>query len=157
MHDGIVPAQNGEAWLARTEAQRSRNFIDVGANVGDWAALFLQSMPQVEKVILCEPADAAVKKLRQRFGQVSEVEIVQAAISDTTGEVSFFEQPDAGQMSSLLQAYSGDRAVEKRTPMSTLDERPNDAFLAMLTLSRSMLRVTTCASYAALPAYSHSS
>jgi hypothetical protein len=37
-------AGNGELWLAEAMGPDSKTFVDVGANVGDWAQMFLGAM-----------------------------------------------------------------------------------------------------------------
>lgn len=111
---------NGEAWVVRALAPRIRNFVDVGANIGDWTQMVLEALPAVERGFLFEPAEETANRLRERFVGDHRLEVIQAAASDSVGELEFFEEPDAGRHSSVLGAYArGARAVRVRC--TTLD------------------------------------
>jgi FkbM family methyltransferase len=119
--DGIDPQNNGEAWLARVQAPRASTFIDVGANVGDWAALFLASMPAAGRGVLFDPSAEAAEHLRRRFSGHRGVEVVEMALSEAVGQASFFQEPHAGQLSSLVQGFSPRTTAERSVALTTLD------------------------------------
>ncbi|MBD2385326.1 FkbM family methyltransferase [Cylindrospermum sp. FACHB-282] len=114
-------SKNGEAWLANLIAPQSSTFIDVGANIGDWSVIFLDSMPKNSKAILFEPSDNAMHQLRLRFEQVECIDLVKAAVSDSPGKMYFFEEPDAGETSSLVGNFSQKNALKKLVNVTTID------------------------------------
>ena len=113
------PLENGEAWLAAQIAPTASTFIDVGAFVGDWTAMFCSFAESAPKGLLFEPAVPAAMKLRERFGQSSSLEIVEAAVADAEGELPFYE--GSGRTSSLIREFSTESAVAKLIPTRTLD------------------------------------
>lgn len=116
------PLTNGEAWLVRQVAPQSLTFVDVGANVGNWADLFLQSAPDDCRGLLFDPSDVAFEKLSARFGQSESVQLIKAALGDRAGELPFWEEPGGGETSSL-SPHGGRRGfVEKIVTVRTLDE-----------------------------------
>ena len=56
---GIHAAENGEGWLVAALAPSCRTFVDVGANVGEWTALFLAASGGLAKGLLFEPSPGA--------------------------------------------------------------------------------------------------
>ena len=121
--DAAWVADSGEKWLIRTIAPRCQVFVDVGANTGEWTALFLEAAPPGVKGVLFEPGATALSMLRRRFETSPGVNIVPIALADVEGEHTFFEEPGAGGMSSLLAGHSLHRSTERRTvAVSTLDD-----------------------------------
>ena len=43
--ENVDPCKNSELWLIRLTAPEASNFIDVGANIGNWTAAFLGLTP----------------------------------------------------------------------------------------------------------------
>ncbi len=112
---------SGERWLAAQVAPRCKTFVDVGANVGQWSEMFLHYAPADVRGILFEPGTAALAELRRRIAR-PEIEIVAAALSDRETESgSFFEEPDAGSMSSLTRTAAPPTAVRASVRITTLD------------------------------------
>ena len=122
LHDGIDPTRNGEQRLARAVAPQSSSFIDVGANVGEWTAMFVESAPAGTRGLLVEPSQQAVSILRERFAPHPEIAIVHAAASDQRGEATFHEGQDASESSSLLAGPVEDASVERAVTLTTLDD-----------------------------------
>jgi FkbM family methyltransferase len=112
---------NGEAWLARLIAPTSSTFIDVGANIGNWTSLFLEAAPEHIEGLLFEPSDYAIAKLKQRFEGLVKLSLIKAAVSDNIAQMSFFEEPEAGEMSSLVAGFSNSHATKKVVNVTTLD------------------------------------
>jgi FkbM family methyltransferase len=113
---------SGEAWLAERIGPRCRTIVDVGANRGEWTKMLLSHAPQVEHAFLFEPGRRAAEMLRQAFASRPEVNIIEAALSDhVESEALFFEEPEAGNTSSLTRGASTAAAVETRVKVSTLD------------------------------------
>lgn len=116
----IDPDRNGEMLLQRELAAVLRVVIDVGANRGEWTAHLLDTAPEVERVICYEPALAALDLLQTRFASDQRVEVVAAAVGDVTDNLTLFEEPNAGETSSLVDC-SSDQARPRRVRVLTLD------------------------------------
>ncbi|HSH39076.1 MAG TPA: FkbM family methyltransferase [Chthoniobacterales bacterium] len=65
-----------------------RTVVDVGANVGQWSTMLLDLVTP-EKLIIVEPQPAAFRKLQQRFGNRSAIELHAVAIGDVDGTTKF--------------------------------------------------------------------
>ena len=111
---------NGEEPLIRLLAPHCKTFIDVGANIGDWTELFLHYHSDC-KGMLFEPGNAAFKELTEKFAQLSSVEIIQSAVGSESGEVDFFEEPNAGITSSIVKSFTSANATLVHTQLTTLD------------------------------------
>jgi FkbM family methyltransferase len=59
--------------------------------------------------------------LKNRFSPSEVIEIANVALSDSTGSLEFYEEPDAGTMSSLARGFSGSGAIRRTVDVSTLD------------------------------------
>lgn len=114
--------ENGEAWLLEQVAPGTQSFVDVGANVGNWTDLYLQHCPYIVKALLFDPSESANEALRRRFEDQSSLEVIHAAVGMADGQATLFEEPNSGEMSSLVQGVSNPNAVEKRVRVVTLDE-----------------------------------
>jgi len=118
----IDPDYNGEALLQRELAQELRIAIDVGANRGEWTTHLLEAAPAAERVICYEPASAAIEILSGRFSSDRRVEIVAAAVADEAGERDFFEEPDAGETSSLVSSHANGLSYKRQVRVVTIDD-----------------------------------
>jgi FkbM family methyltransferase len=118
---GRDPTHNGELLLIERALPQARVVVDVGANVGDWAALALGTMPRDARLVCFEPSDGAADRLAERFREESRVEIVRAAVADAPGRRSFFEEPDAGETSSFARENTSRRAEQRVVDVTTLD------------------------------------
>jgi FkbM family methyltransferase len=113
---------SGEAWLAALIAPQCHTFVDVGANRGEWSRLFLSQAPADRRGVLFEPGRAAAQVLRDLFASSPGVEIIEAALGDhEDAEARFFEEPAAGNTSSLTRGAATAAAVETRVRVTTLD------------------------------------
>jgi FkbM family methyltransferase len=115
---GIYFATNGERWLIEQIAPRSKFFIDVGANVGDWSREFASWMP-VARGIAFEPSPATAAELRARLVDCDGIEIVERAISDQSGSATFYAEKNFGVTSSLIRSSTD--AEPLLVEVSTLD------------------------------------
>lgn len=89
---------NGELLLIKLIVARRRSgiFFDVGANKGDWSAeVFGQGFKG--KIIAIDPLSSNISRIRQRFSDTPMLMPLQYAISDATGEATFFSNVDEGQ------------------------------------------------------------
>jgi FkbM family methyltransferase len=112
-------SKNGEEWLVERIAPRVNRFIDIGANVGMWSAMMSEANPGAEGVAV-EPGAEALQALRSRLA--GRVEIVDAAVADSPGMMSLFEQPSASEHSSLVWRPEGTTGIERGVAVTTVDE-----------------------------------
>jgi len=117
------PAKNGEYVLADLIAPTADNFIDVGANVGNWSSRFISQM-NAPRGLLVDANSRCIEALQKKFQDYRELTILHSALSDYCGETSFFEgDGDASAVSSFTPAREYPTAwfVKKPTAVSTLD------------------------------------
>jgi FkbM family methyltransferase len=121
-HLGETPdrSKNGEAWLIQLAATTGSTFVDVGANVGDWTALWLQVDPTPALGLLFDPSEVAAAALSTRFGAFSSLSILPFGVSDRRGEATFFEEPEAGERSSFVKGTSNQGRPKQRL-LTTID------------------------------------
>ena len=117
----IYLSVNGEGWLLSQLGPAIRSFIDVGANVGDWTAAVLAAAPGASG-ILVEPSANAFATLKQRYEHDGRVALTFAAAGAANGEAEFFEEPNAGQSSSLVQASTNGPVEKRRVAIRALDD-----------------------------------
>ncbi len=117
---------NGEQRLIELIAPASRNFIDVGANVGEWSELFLRAGGEEKRGILIEPSRSARAILEKTLAG-EDVRIIHAAASDSEGEAVFHEEEQAGGTSSLLGSFSFAGAESVRVRVTTVDQEAASA------------------------------
>lgn len=120
--ESTSPGSNNEDWLIKQIAPISTTFVDVGANVGNWSSLFLKSSPSSVKGILFEPSHHTLKILRENLGHLSNIEIVDKALGESEGKVSFFDECGMGESSSVIRKSSLTSAVETVVSMTTLEK-----------------------------------
>lgn len=123
LNDGIDMSCNGELWLMDRVAPKATLFLDVGANTGFWSMPFLSRMMHGGKGLLFEPSPIAAKMLEDNLASATNaVEIVRAAVGDTSGKARFFMEAAAGESSSLVMGHSRLGAQEIEVPVTTIDE-----------------------------------
>ena len=114
---------NGEGWLLDRVAPHVLRFIDVGANRGEWSAAVFDRAPSAQGIAI-DAGNAAVERLRAR--SLPRLEIIHAAVSDAGGQAIFYEQPDAGELSSLSDAHAAGARPEF-VEVITLDDVIDDS------------------------------
>lgn len=114
---------NGELWAIEQVAPSSRFFVDVGANVGNWARAFAARMSSEPRGLLVEPSPEAVTALRLaiRTAGLYSLDILQSAASDRVGNSSFFMEASCGETSSFLEEHSLREAKKISVTTITLD------------------------------------
>ncbi len=121
LNETADPEQNGEVSLIRLVASTSSTFIDVGANVGNWTQIFLEIIPELKQGLLLEPSEAALTRLKKQFNHLEKLEIIPVAVSDTEGEMTFYEEPNSGECSSLVPGFSNSQAEKRTVKVTTID------------------------------------
>lgn len=121
LNDGADLTCNGEMLLIRQVAPQARFFVDVGANVGNWARAFLNAQPKEGRGLLFEPSPNAAARAREFLEAFSErVEIVEAALGDEYGQTRFFIEPECGESSSVVKGFGSSNAIATAVPLTTL-------------------------------------
>jgi FkbM family methyltransferase len=131
---GSALTDSGEFFLIQALGKRIKTFIDVGANIGDWTDLMAKYAPDFEQAVLFEPSEIAFRQIKDRFGDNSKIELIQAAVADEPGELSFFEEPNSGHTSSLVPGFSAALAIEKKVSVTTLDSEVEKRSLGIINL-----------------------
>jgi len=111
---------NGEQLVVDTLAPYVQTFADVGANVGNWSEMLVAKAPKSVKGLLFEPSDSAFARLSANPLLTRSCELFQAAVSDSAGSRDFFEEPGAGETSSLMSSASRSTAVTRQISCVTL-------------------------------------
>lgn len=119
--------KNGESWLAKQIAPHSSTFIDVGANLGEWSEIFYNHISDKNKCkgLLFDPSPLAFKNLQTKFKDTATIELINVAVSDKSGQMTFYENPDHFARSSLVDDVDNPNAVKTTINVTTLDEEIN--------------------------------
>jgi FkbM family methyltransferase len=124
------PALNGEYALIDIVAPAAVNFIDVGANKGNWSSRFVARM-KTPCGLIVDANSRCIESLRAKFRNNPDLTIVHAALSDYCGENIFYEgEGDFGISPSAHSAHSAftpfghplTSFIKKRSIVSTLDD-----------------------------------
>jgi len=103
--------------------QRSRCFIDVGANCGMYTVLGCTINPNL-RVVAVEPVPKVCAALTQNVTENhlnSRVTILNVALGDTNGKVSFHEAENSEMGSLAVNGYRGQRGTVIQVSSRTLD------------------------------------
>lgn len=111
----------GEGWIREVAARHGRYFVDVGANVGDWASALGALAHDDFRLVAYEPSRSACALLESRFEGDSRVEVRDVALGDRPGELSFLEEHDAGKGSSLVPGLTPIHGTNHVVTVTTLD------------------------------------
>lgn len=106
------PHKNGERWvLAQLRGERIRSVLDVGANVGDWAVLAAELLPDAT-VWALEIVPATFARLRERVGDHDRVRCFNLGLADRNGTLRIHYDPAASAHSTFTEyPHSGTRQV----------------------------------------------
>lgn len=122
LSEGPDVADTGEGWLQSVLAPHCSTFVDVGANVGDWLAGIAQiKSGRSWSALAFEPSRSAAELLRKRFDDDTHVGIIEAAVGDEPGTLTFFEEEGAGKGSSLVPAFNRKVGTQRAVRIATLD------------------------------------
>lgn len=85
--------------------KKSMIALDIGANIGYFTLLLSRMVGNQGKVICFEPSKYAYDLLKEniRINCLENVQVYQQAVSDTSGETTFFEGPEGYEVYSSLQ------------------------------------------------------
>jgi FkbM family methyltransferase len=121
----LAHVSDSEKYLMRLVGGHVHQFIDVGANVGDWTAAMIEASPAASGV-LCEPVDWCFEELLRRFSCNKNLRLLRVALSDQIGRAPFFVASGDAKSSSLvhLPDVGGGRSIEVEvTTIDALSEK----------------------------------
>jgi len=124
MAAGHVLSVSGEEWLASLLAPHARNFVDVGANVGEWSLAFARRMTVEPEGLLFEPSPETAARLRMVLARegLDKLEVIERAASERAGQAMFYAEPGFGATSSLFAAANGVPALAVPVTLTRLDD-----------------------------------
>jgi FkbM family methyltransferase len=109
--------------------------IDVGAHVGIYSLLASAKVGSNGKVIAIEPSPANARLLRQHlsFNQSRNVEVIEAAVADKLGQITFNYRPNATDPGSFGNSMAYDISGESaNVQVRTLDDICSDVSPALI-------------------------
>ena len=115
--------ENGELLVWTEIAPHVRSFVDVGANVGDWAHEILELTRRRHEVsgLLVEPTPSLAVGLRQRYQDNPRIIIEESALGADVGTATFFVSNHCSEHSSLVMEDASN-ANSISVKINTLDE-----------------------------------
>lgn len=118
--------ENGELKVLQEIAPQITNFIDVGANKGEWTLNLLNiDATKLMKGVLFEPSVDAFEMLKKNFGGNKNILLENVGLGDVEGEVVFYEEENGGETSSMFKEQNGNSKIkEKIISIRKLDETP---------------------------------
>jgi len=118
----MSPKLNGEHLVLDHITSICNSYFDIGANKGDWTAYILDNVKTNScKLYLYEPGLVAFNFSLTRFKEFKNIVVNNIALSDTIGTINFYEQENAGELSSAIEkwAYGPTSKIEVET--TTID------------------------------------
>jgi FkbM family methyltransferase len=112
-------SKNGESRLVSVLAPECHTFVDVGANVGNWTAHFLQFNHATG--FLFEPSQQCFLVLEAKFKH-KPITLRNVAVGDISGFIPFIEEAQCGEGSSAVETHSGSSGKLRKIPVVTLDQ-----------------------------------
>ena len=124
MAAGKVLSASGEDWLASLLAPHVRNFVDVGANVGEWSLAFARRMTVEPEGLLFEPSPETAARLRMVLARegLEKLEVIERAASERAGQATFYAEPGFGETSSLFTTANNVSALAVPVNLTKLDD-----------------------------------
>lgn len=114
-----------------------RDFIDIGANIGYYSAVFA---PLSRRVFAFEPDQKFNATLRQNISPYSNVELIPMAVSDKEGELCF-ETPVNNFESGGLQGLRND--IPRGTKAFAIESTTLDAFVRAHSVDPGCIKIDT--------------
>ncbi|MEP7247177.1 MAG: FkbM family methyltransferase [Gammaproteobacteria bacterium] len=130
------PRTNGEYWLLDHVLRASNGphvLLDVGANKGDWTAEALRLSSGSAHVHSFEPSSATRAMLSARFAESGHVTVQACALSNASGEATFYTH-EAGAGTNSLSSTSGPHT--EVIPVTTVDEFLQNSGIATVTMAK---------------------
>ena len=119
MNRSLNSAVNGEEWLV-TLLPSNAMVLDVGFNIGEFSATVVRNRPHA-RAIGFDPARSMLLRYQANYAFKSQVELVPAAVSNSTGSCTFTDTAD-GVSHIVSQATANDGGEDRyEVPQITLD------------------------------------
>jgi FkbM family methyltransferase len=112
----------GVSAFLRSQLRPGMVVIDVGANVGDVAAVAAECVTASGRVIAFEASPDNARLLRERFGALPQVDVRHAAVSDQSGTLMLHLDAKSSKRHSLFEAAVSVRGSSVTVPAITLDD-----------------------------------
>jgi len=113
--------------LLCTFAKQAHRVVDVGANVGRWTESALSILNGPAEAILIEPSSSALQALSKKFDRDPRVRIIPAAAGDQQGTVTFHEEADSGETSTVVADARRRPTLERKVRLTTVAAELNAA------------------------------
>ena len=131
------PATNGEYWLLRhvlAIPAATKVLLDVGANKGNWSAeaIEIAGATQALNIHAFEPSHQTRLMLATRFPDSSAVTVQPYALSDSTGEATFYSEEVGGGTNSLSSSSGSKSEIVKLTTIDIFLEEADIAEVSMV-------------------------
>ena len=118
----MSPALNGEHLLLDQVIPLCKNYFDIGANKGEWTSYLIEKVNTSDNnYFLYEPGNVAYAILTERFKGNSAIHLNKLGLSDTEGKIVFYEQDNAGELSSAIENWAGEGATAFEVETTTVD------------------------------------
>jgi FkbM family methyltransferase len=132
------PRTNGEYWILERALQAASGpqvLLDIGANKGDWTAeaLRLAQPTAAIRIHAFEPSLATRSGLVHRFAGSAAVTVEAFALSDASGEATFYTIAD-GAGTNSLSASSGPHT--EITKVTTIDQFLEESGIASVMMTK---------------------
>ncbi|MFI5163018.1 MAG: FkbM family methyltransferase [Sphingobacteriales bacterium] len=103
----MQPELNGEHLILDNILPVCDSFFDIGANKGDWSGYILSKAKGSNfRIFLYEPGTVAFNISLSRFKTFDNISVSNLALSDTIGTLDFYEQENAGELSSAIEKWA---------------------------------------------------
>jgi FkbM family methyltransferase len=118
---GTASIKPENALVQKLLGRKAQLAIDIGGNVGDYAAELRRRYPAVE-IHIFEPSSTNIEKLHRRFLGDKGTTVVALAVSDTTGAGSLFSDKPGSGLASLTKRRLDHRNIRFVTqePVNTI-------------------------------------
>jgi FkbM family methyltransferase len=116
--------KNGESLVLDKIVSREKYIFDVGANKGEWTELAIHSAEELQteqKYYLFEPGRIAFDMLAKKFNGDQRVVLANIGLGDQDGELTFFEESNAGEQSSFVITKNHQHFTSHTLPIRTID------------------------------------
>jgi len=118
----MSPERNGEHLLLSHIIPVCSSYFDIGSNKGEWTSYILNNDKNVHTEFhLYEPGIVAYNISSDRFKNIPKVSVYKKAISDTSGSLKFYEQENAGELSSAVEKWAEGPVITHEVEATTID------------------------------------
>lgn len=119
--DTYTTCEAAEDLLIRTVGPHVHRFVDVGANVGRFTTKMLCHASSDCRGLLIEPSTSALAHLHRTFATESRLEVIAAAAGEREGVARFYEEPAAGETSTLVAGAAHGTGTWREIRLETVD------------------------------------